>query len=144
MPRYGHPPLQRPVRTLALLGFAALSATAVGACGSSSHSSDAALVGTVREQQCTNIADVLSDGPDPNADPVGYAEAQVLPLEQLKISDPTLRRAVRQLAHAYGVFSSTDGKAVSAAVKVSAAEGEIDRLCPNGVGSQLLPGQAVP
>src|SRR5580704_7962900 len=59
-------------------------------------------------RQCTAVADVLSDGPTLTADPVGYAEAQVLPLRQLKLSDPTLRRAVQQLDSAYAAFSASN------------------------------------
>ena len=57
------------------------------------------------------------------SDPVGYAEAQVLPLHQLKLADGTLSHAVRQLDAAYKSFSSTNGAGGKpAAGKVSAAE----------------------
>jgi hypothetical protein len=138
------PAAARRRHALSALTFAAVVAAALTACDSASPTASAAITGTAIEQQCTSVADVLSDGPDPNADPVGYAEAQVLPLRQLKIINGNLRAAVRQLADAYEVFSSTDGRATAEAIKVSEAEGKIDALCPKGVGTQLLPGQAVP
>jgi hypothetical protein len=73
---------------------------------------------------------VLSDGPDPDADSVGYAQAQVLPLAQLKLSDATLSHDASRLAAAYKEFSSTNGSA-AAAVKVSAAETALNSVCPN-------------
>lgn len=77
------------------------------------------------------MADVLSDGPDPGADPVGYAEAQVLPLRQLKIAEPALREAVQKLGSAYEAFASSTGHASAAdALKVSAAERVLNAICP--------------
>ena len=77
------------------------------------------------------MADVLANGPDPGADPIGYAEAQVLPLRQLSISDATLHRAVLTLARAYETFStsSTSTRAASSAA-VTKAENEVNKICP--------------
>ena len=77
------------------------------------------------------MADVLSDGPDPDADPVGYAQAQVLPLRQLSISDASLHRAVLTLAGAYETFSTSSSptRAASAAA-VTKAENEVNKICP--------------
>jgi hypothetical protein len=115
----------------ALTGLALLAAGgAVAACGSSSPASSSSL--SAKQQGCTAVSDVLSDGPDPDADPVGYAEAQVLPLHQLKLADGTLSRAVRQLDAAYKSFSSTNGAGGKAAAgKVSAAEKAVNAICPN-------------
>jgi hypothetical protein len=100
----------------------------LGACGSPSRS---ALLGTQRQQDCTAIGDVLSDGPDPSADPVGYAEAQVIPLRQLKIADPALSRLVDALAAAYERYaSSTPGTAGADARSVAAAEKAVNSVCP--------------
>ena len=88
-------------------------------------------VGSAVQRDCTSVTDVLSDGPDPGADPVGYAEAQVLPLRQLTISDATLHQAVLTLASAYETFStsSTSTRAASA-LAVSKAENEVNKICP--------------
>ena len=74
---------------------------------------------------------MLADGPDPGADPVGYAQAQVLPLRQLTISDATLHQAVLTLASAYETFStsSSSTRATSAAA-VTKAENEVNKICP--------------
>ena len=111
---------------------AAFLALAVAACGSaSSQPSSTAVLGTAVQQDCTTISDVLSDGPDPGADPVGYAQAQVLPLRQLTISDATLHSAVLSLATAYEKFSTSTGPTrAAAALVVAKAEDEVNKICP--------------
>jgi hypothetical protein len=111
---------------------AAFLALTVAACGSaSSQSSSTVSLGTAIQQDCTSVADVLSDGPDPGADPVGYAQAQVLPLRQLTISDATLRSAVQSLASAYQQYSSSSGSTRAAnAALVTKAENEVNKICP--------------
>ena len=107
-------------------------ALALAACGSaSSQTSSTVSLGSAVQQDCTSVADVLADGPDPGADPIGYAEAQVLPLRQLSISDATLHRAVLTLAGAYETFStsSTSTRAASSAA-VTKAENEVNKICP--------------
>jgi hypothetical protein len=109
-----------------LFAFATLAA----ACGSSSHSS-ATLLGSKAQQDCVNVSDVLADGPDPDADPVGYAQAQVLPLEHLKVSEPALQAAVKNLAAAYQAYSSSTGTTQNqAAVKTTKAEDAVNAICP--------------
>ena len=110
----------------------AFLALAVAACGSaSSQTSSTVILGSAVQQDCTSVANVLSDGPDPDADPVGYAQAQVLPLRQLSISDASLHRAVLTLAGAYETFStsSSSTRAASAAA-VTKAENEVNKICP--------------
>jgi hypothetical protein len=111
---------------------AAFLALAVAACGSaSSQTTSAAALGTAVQQDCTTISDVLADGPDPDADPVGYAQAQVLPLQQLTIGEATLHSAVLTLASAYQTFStSTASTRATAAQAVSKAENEVNKICP--------------
>jgi hypothetical protein len=72
---------------------------------------------------------VLSDGPDPGADPVGYAEAQILPLRQIKTTDKSLRRAIDDLASAYHQFFRTNGGTV-AKQAVSRAVDDVNSICP--------------
>ncbi len=71
---------------------------------------------------------MLSNGPDPTADPVGYAEAQVLPLRQIHTSQKTLQRAIDKLAAAYQAFSWSDGRAGKPAV--TQASRELNLICP--------------
>ena len=75
---HGYKPL------LALLS-AATTATLLTACGSSGPAQSSAAV----KSACQQVSAVLSDGPDPDADPVGYAEAQIQPLHQIHTSDQT-------------------------------------------------------
>jgi hypothetical protein len=110
---------------LAALGLAAL----LGACTSqapASHPVSAAAVHTT----CTQVSAVLSDGPDPVADPVGYAEAQILPLDQIRTSDAQLRAAISKLAGAYRSFFATNGSSSAAKVAVATASKQINALCP--------------
>jgi hypothetical protein len=102
---------------------------AVAGCGSSSSTAAAsAVLGTTVQQDCTAVGDVLSDGPDPDADSVGYAQAQVLPLRQLKIGDATLRRDVLSLAAAYQAVTAGGGAA--AAAEVTKAQKAVNSICP--------------
>jgi hypothetical protein len=73
---------------------------------------------------------VLSDGPDPDSDPVGYAEAQILPLGQIHTSDVQLRAAIAKLASAYRTFFDSNGTSSSAKLAVAAASKRINSFCP--------------
>lgn len=62
---------------------------------------------------------------------MGYAEAQVLPLRQLKITDPALRHAVLDLAAAYQAYAnSTTAVATGDKQRVTKAENALNRICP--------------
>jgi hypothetical protein len=121
------------IRALAATAVACV-AVAVTACGSSSSPSSqtsSALLGNQVQQDCTSVTDVLSDGPDPDADSVGYAQAQVLPLRQLKISDAKLRQDVLSLAAAYQAFSAgSNAGGPAAAAAVAKAENSVNSICP--------------
>ena len=110
----------------------AFLALAVAACGSaSSQTSSTVSLGSAVQQDCTSVADVLADGPDPDADPVGYAQAQVLPLRQLTISDAALHTAVLTLASAYETFTtSTSSTRAASSAAVTKAENEVNKICP--------------
>jgi hypothetical protein len=119
------------VRGTAMVAVLVLSSgLALSACGSNPSAANHA---KIVKAACVKIAAVLSDGPDPTADPVGYAEAQVLPLSKIKVRDAVLQNAIHYLDVEYKLFYQTDGapatsKAVKAALKI------IDVYCP-GVGS---------
>jgi hypothetical protein len=106
----------------------------VTACGSSSSPSPGAsstVLGTALQQDCTAVADVLSDGPDPGADPIGYAQAQVLPLRQLVIGDAALRQDVLALAAAYQALSAAPSAGRAAATaEVATAAKAVNSICP--------------
>lgn len=124
------PPRLTRAGALGLLASSGLIALTLSACGSSSPASSSSL--SAQQQGCTAVTDVLANGPDPDADAVGYAEAQVLPLGKLKLADATLAQAVGHLDSAYKSFSSTDGaKGTPAATEVSAAEKAVNAICPD-------------
>ncbi len=105
-------------------------ALALSACGSSGNAAQA----TASAKTCQQISAVLSDGPDPTQDPVGYAEAQILPLRQLHAADAELRAAIGKLASAYARFFASDGKSVLATAAVVDATRHMNTLCP-GAGA---------
>jgi hypothetical protein len=78
---------------------------------------------------------VLSDGPDSGTDPVGYAEAQVLPLQQIHTSVSTLGVAITTLASAYQTYYVQDGKSKTATAALNTAMNTINKLCPNAGAS---------
>jgi hypothetical protein len=78
---------------------------------------------------CELVSAVLSDGPDPDADPVGYAEAQVGPLRGIKTGDAKLRDEIGKLADAYQELFTTNGTK-TAKEAVSVASSAISKICP--------------
>jgi hypothetical protein len=102
-------------------------AVLLGACGSSSKPAPSSA--QVKKQTCKQVEAALSDGPEPQADPVGYAQAQVLPLRKIRTTDGPLHQAIYILAGAYQAFSSTHG-ASQAKGAVGAASKTIEHLCP--------------
>ena len=95
----------------------------ISACGSSQASPSAV------SKTCAQVSAALSDGPDPDADPVGYAEAQILPLRQINTSDSGLRSAIDGLATAYQAFFDAKG-AKTAQAAINKAAGKVDAICP--------------
>src|SRR5579875_981602 len=114
-------------RRMPMLALLVTGATLLSACGSSTTSSAAVKSG------CEQVNAVLSDGPDPGSDPVGYAEAQVQPLRQMHTQDKDLQNAVDKLSSAYEEFYSTNGGG-SSKQEVSQATHIVDNLC-SGVAS---------
>jgi hypothetical protein len=98
-------------------------------CGASARASAAPATSAI-QNTCQQVSAVLSDGPDPDADPVGYAEAQILPLRQISSADPALRTAIGQLADAYQQFFASDGKSSNAKEAVAVASQKINSICP--------------
>jgi hypothetical protein len=111
---------------LGLLASLAVFALVLAACSSSStpKAQTSAVAST-----CNQVGAVLSDGPDPDADPVGYALAQVDPLRQIRTSDSKLQSDIDDLASAYENFYETNGGAASKAA-VSHASNAVNAICP--------------
>jgi hypothetical protein len=106
-------------------GMLAGAAVLVGACGSAGSPDAAATV----SRTCQAVAAVLSDGPNPTADPVGYAEAQVRPLRAVRTSDPVLRDDIQRLDRAYAELFDSNGSP-SATHAVAKASARLDAVCP--------------
>ena len=114
------------------LAVAVLAAAGLTACSSSATSAPAATASNAADTvsaTCQLVSAVLSDGPDPDSDPVGYAEAQVSPLRGISTHDAALRAAIGKLADAYeGFFTSNGSKTAKAAV--TAASNAVSKICP--------------
>jgi hypothetical protein len=103
----------------------------VCACGSSAYSSVAASSSTVSTAStCEHVSGVLADGPDPDADPVGFAAAHILLLRQISPTDQALRAALNQLADANQEFVASNGKSANAKEAVAVADKKVNSICP--------------
>ena len=103
------------------------AALLLAACSSGSGRASAAPSASAA---CAQVSAALSDGPDPGADPVGYAEAQIKPLRAIRTGDTALRAAVSHLASAYAAVYDSDGKSSAAARAVNAASRTVNSICP--------------
>ena len=108
----------------------------VSACGSGEQTAASATQTHAQQvqQTCQQVSAVLSDGPDPEADPLGNAQAQILPLEQVHASDQTLSKAISALASAYSRYIVANGTDKAAKSALTAAINRINSLCP-GAGA---------
>jgi uncharacterized membrane protein len=111
----------------AMMAAALVALLTLAACGSSSKPAPSSA--QVKKQTCQRVEAALGDGPDPEADPVGHAQAQILPLREIHTTDDTLHQAIDALAAAYRAFSSTNGSSAARSA-VSAASKTVEHLCP--------------
>lgn len=120
------------------LAMASLAmAVLISACssGGPTAASAASVTQTQTQQICHQVSAVLSDGPDPGADPVGYAQAQILPLEQLHVSaQTTIGKAISTLASDYSSYVAANGSGKATNTALTAAINRINALCP-GTGA---------
>jgi hypothetical protein len=112
-----------------------LTVALVCACSSSAQSSTAAppsaspSAATIAAT-CEQVSGVLSDGPDPDADPVGFAEAHILLLRQISTTDQALRGALSQLAGANQKFVASNGKSANVKEAIAVASKKLNSICP--------------
>jgi hypothetical protein len=137
-----HPIMPRS-RAIAPLVYAPLAGAAVAtmmlvsACGAGTHTAGSGhppSAASAARQTCLQVDAVLSDGPDPGADPLGYAEAQIRPLEQIHAADPTLGTAIGTLAGAYQTYYAAHGTGSTITSTLNTAINRINALCP-GAGA---------
>lgn len=120
---------RRGSRAAAVAGMCCLAAL-LAACGSSGTSQGASTssVSALR-LACLQVSAVLSDGPGPSVDPIGYAEAQILPLRKVHTKNKALEQAIKSLDRAYAAVYSTDDSA--AAKKAESKESRrMNAICP--------------
>jgi hypothetical protein len=79
---------------------------------------------------CQQLNGVLSDGPDPNADPVGYALSQILPLRGLHSSDTSLMATVSKLETDDEDLVKANGDDSLAAAAIKKDYEAINSACP--------------
>jgi hypothetical protein len=83
---------------------------------------------------CQQIGGVLSDGPDPGADPVGYALSEIKPLGQIHTSDASVADSLRKLIAADTALVASQGNDHAAKAAIAKATGALNTACP-GVAS---------
>jgi hypothetical protein len=119
-------------RTMALASVA-LAVPLWAACGSTGSGGGAAN-GHPSSAVCQKILAVLSDGPDPDADPVGYALSQILPLGQVRTADLTVSATLHSLIEADRALVKSNGSDKTATADIKKADTSLNTACP-GVAS---------
>jgi hypothetical protein len=79
---------------------------------------------------CQKLLGVLSDGPDPDADPVGYALSQVAPLGQIRTTDHALAQRLSDLVAADQALVSSNGSDHAATKSIAKDDADLNKLCP--------------
>jgi hypothetical protein len=83
---------------------------------------------------CQKILAVLSDGPDPDADPLGYALSQIKPLGQIATSDHSVRVTLDKLIAADRSLVNSNGSDHAAKTAIARTDKALNTACP-GVAS---------
>ena len=124
----GHEVLRsRPIVVIALAVFPTL----VTACATGGATGGAAQVlDKAPAALCGQLDAVLSDGPDPGADPVGYALSQILPLGQIHTSDRSVATTVGRLTAADRALVDSKGADRSATKAIAKADKALNAACP--------------
>jgi hypothetical protein len=104
------------------------------ACGAGSPSGATVTSAHAPTAVCQKVLGVLSDGPDPDADPVGYALSQILPLGQIHTSDRAVSTTLRSLIRADRALVTSDGADKTAKTGIKKADKSLNKACP-GVAS---------
>jgi hypothetical protein len=97
-------------------------------CGSSSSGGSASAIVPI-PSICTQISGVLGSGPDPDADPIGYAEAQIGPLAAVHTTKSSLQQAITALDAAFKQEFADHASSPSKAA-VRKAQRQVNTYCP--------------
>jgi hypothetical protein len=127
---------RRPLQLLRVATVVGGGSLAFAACSSSSSSGGggAAAAAKAPSSLCQKIGGVLADGPDSDADPVGAALSQILPLQAIHSSDTSVIHTVSKLVAADQSFYNSNGTNKTAATAINKAEASLNKACP-GVAS---------
>ena len=111
---------------LTSLGLAVplLAACSSGSAGGGSSQAQAPTA------SCQKVLAPLADGPDPDADPVGYALSQIAPLGQIHTSDYALARQLSDLVAADHTLVNTNGSDRAAAKSIAQDDEGLNKVCP--------------
>jgi hypothetical protein len=104
------------------------------ACGAGSPSGAAVNAAHAPTALCQKILGVFSDGPDPDADPVGYALSQILPLGQIHTSDHSVSTTLHSLVKSDRALVKSNGADKAAQSGIKKADKSLNKACP-GVAS---------
>lgn len=115
--------------TLAAVAFAG-APLGLAACGSGASAGSSGGAALAPAALCQRLDAVFSDGPDPDADPVGYALSQILPLGALQSSDHRVTATVQQLVAADRDLVQSDGSDKAAEAQIKTSDHTIDQACP--------------
>ena len=116
-------------------GLLALAACSSGGSSSASSSGGAEQRRTkVPTPLCQQIGGLLADGPDSDADPVGAALSQILPLQGIRGSDTSVIHNFSKPVSADQAFYHSNGTDKTAATAIKKAEASLNKACP-GVAS---------
>jgi hypothetical protein len=120
-------PRPRP-RTVALASVA-LAVPLWAACGSTGSGGGAASAHP-SAAVCQKLLAVFSDGPDPDADPVGYALSQILPLGEVHTADPAVSATLHSLMVADRALVKSNGADKTATADIKKADKSLNTACP--------------
>jgi hypothetical protein len=113
------------------LALTACGGGAPAATSSQRNTNAHAVAAKTPPQLCQALNAVLADGPDPGADPVGYALSQILPLQQqVHSSDAAVMATVHQLVAADQAFYDAKGDDKPAAATIQKDYSALNRACP--------------
>jgi hypothetical protein len=113
------------------LASVAVAAPLWAACGSSGGGSAQA---ATPPALCQKILGVLSNGPDSDADPVGYALSQIKPLGAIRTSDHSVSTTLDKLIAADRALVSSNGSSKTAKTDIKGSDKALNKACP-GVAS---------
>jgi hypothetical protein len=100
------------------------------ACGSSGAGGGGAVQAKAPTALCNQVLAVLSDGPDPGADPVGYAMSQILPLGKIHTADHPVAATLHTLIAADRALVSSNGSDRSAKSTIKKDYTSLNSACP--------------